>query len=188
MPKTHQRQEQILACLKEKKSCTIQELAELLSVSTMTIHRDLDKLDEDGALLKVHGGAILRPHPKRRTESASACPMCQHSTRAQLAFVLQFENDEQKQACCPHCGLMMSNMQSPTLLLATDFLYGNKVNALQAIYLIKPDLKTCCSPAVISFSTHEDAERFQQGFGGELMGFSETRAFLTSTHAVPDMV
>ncbi|MBT3314138.1 MAG: DeoR family transcriptional regulator [Anaerolineae bacterium] len=185
MSTAYQRQQKILDCLSERESCSIQELSELLSVSTMTIHRDLDKLADDGAVVKVHGGAILRPTTAPATEYASACPMCQQIVREQLAFVLQFDDESSKQACCPHCGLMMLNMQNPTLILATDFLHGNKVNALQATYLIKADLKTCCSPAVIAFASTEDAERFQQGFGGEMMNFSEAKSFLSSTHAPP---
>ena len=185
MMTAHERQQRILASLSENGSSSIQGLAELLSVSAMTIHRDLDKLASEGAVVKVHGGAILRPVVAQHAESASSCPMCKQSLRSQLAFVLQFDDGDQKQACCPHCGLMMSKMQNPALMLATDFLRGNKVNALQATYLIKPDLKTCCSPAVFSFATPEDAQRFQQGFGGELMNFSEARAFLSSTHAPP---
>jgi hypothetical protein len=181
---SHRRQQKILDCLNEEETCTIQELAELLSVSAMTIHRDLDKLADQGKVVKVHGGAMLRPDPS--VESASSvCLMCKQGVREQLAFVLQFDDDGQKQACCPHCGLMMLNMQNPTLMLATDFLHGNKVNALQATYLIRPDLKTCCSPAVVAFASLDDAQRFQQGFGGEMMNFSEAKSFLSSTHAPP---
>lgn len=185
MSTAHQRQQMILSHLEQEKSCSIQELVDLYSVSLMTIHRDLDKLAAQGLAQKVHGGVTLPHLAGQPSEAENHCSMCQQEIRAQLTFVLQFENDLQKQACCPHCGLMMSNMQNPALMLATDFLQGNKVNALQATYLIKPDIKTCCSPAVISFETREDAKRFQQGFGGELMDFMETRAFLSSTHAMP---
>ena len=185
MATAHERQQRILASLSENGSSSIQELANFLSVSTMTIHRDLDKLELEGNVVKVHGGAILRPVVAQHAESASSCPMCKQGLRLQLAFVLQFDDGDQKQACCPHCGLMMSKMQNPALMLATDFLRGNKVNALKATYLIKPDLKTCCSPAVIAFASSEDAERFKEGFGGEMMSFSEAKSFLSSTHAPP---
>jgi len=180
----HQRQEKILARLSEKETCTIQELAEQLSVSAMTIHRDLDKLSEQGEVVKVHGGAMLRPSAMP-TDAPSMCPMCQQRVREQLAFSLQFDDGSSRRACCPHCGLMMLNMNTPDVMLATDFLHGNKVNALQAFYLIKPALQTCCSPAVISFISRNDAERFQQGFGGELMDFVAARDFLSSAHALP---
>ena len=185
MQTAYQRRQEILNHLTKNDSGSIQELAELLSVSTMTIHRDLDQLGEDGVVVKVHGGAILRPTTPLEANHASTCPMCQQGVREQLAFVLQFDDESQKQACCPHCGLMIMSMQNPTLVLATDFLYGNKVNALQATYLIDPDLKTCCAPAVIAFTSLDDAQRFQQGFGGEIATFTETKDFLSSTHTPP---
>ncbi|MBT3321091.1 MAG: DeoR family transcriptional regulator [Anaerolineae bacterium] len=187
MPTPHQRQQEILDFLEKRGNCSIQELSELLSVSAMTIHRDLDKLTGDGAVIKVHGGAMLRP-VARAANFKSMCSMCRQSVRGQLVFSLQFNDEKEKEACCPHCGLMMLNMQNPILMLATDFLSGNKINALQAAYLVQPDLKTCCSPSVLSFSAREDAQRFQQGFGGALMSFSETRGFLSDSHALPDTI
>lgn len=39
----------------------IQELAEMFQVSAMTIHRDLDELEQQGILRKVRGGATAQP-------------------------------------------------------------------------------------------------------------------------------
>lgn len=183
MKTAYQRRQEIVEQLTQHETCSIQSLAALFSVSTMTIHRDLDKLVEDGLVLKTHGGAILKPDAPSAASEGATCAMCQQPVREQLAFVLQFDEEHSKQACCPHCGLMMLNMQDPALVLATDFLHGNKVNALQATYLVKPELQTCCAPAVLAFASPDDAERFQQGFGGEMMGFSAAKDFLSSTHA-----
>jgi DeoR family transcriptional regulator, copper-sensing transcriptional repressor len=185
MATAHQRQQKILSYLEQAESCTIQELADLLSVSPMTIHRDLDKLVGQGVVKKVHGGVALPHLVGQPSEAENRCQMCQQEIRPQLAFVLQFDNDTPKQACCPHCGLMMSTMQNPAMMLATDFLHGNKVNALQATYLLEPELSTCCFPPVVAFAAREDALRFQRGFGGEMMSFSEARTLLSSTHALP---
>ena len=185
MTTAHQRRQEIVEQLTQHEACSIQELAALFSVSTMTIHRDLDKLVEDGLVLKTHGGAILKPDTPSTVSEGTACAMCQQPVREQLAFVLQFDEAHSQPACCPHCGLMMLNMQNPMLVLATDFLHGNKVNALQATYLVKPELQTCCAPAVLAFASADDAERFQQGFGGEMMGFTAAKDFLSSTHAPP---
>src|SRR5690554_5995225 len=40
----------------------VDDLADQLKVSTMTIRRDLDQLEEEGMLIRIHGGAVL-PQP-----------------------------------------------------------------------------------------------------------------------------
>jgi DeoR/GlpR family transcriptional regulator of sugar metabolism len=43
----------------EKKKATVSEISRMLSVSEVTIRRDLESLDEEGFLTRTHGGAIL---------------------------------------------------------------------------------------------------------------------------------
>jgi len=64
-----QRHSLILDLLDEKQVVTVRELTESLNSSEATIRRDLNKLSEQGLLVKVHGGAesrtkvkMLRPH------------------------------------------------------------------------------------------------------------------------------
>jgi DeoR family transcriptional regulator, deoxyribose operon repressor len=45
--------------LKVRKAATIRELAEILSVSEMTVRRDLGVLEEQGMVKLIHGGAIF---------------------------------------------------------------------------------------------------------------------------------
>lgn len=52
-----ERHEFIVSEVRTRGSVRVTELATLLDVSDMTIRRDLDVLDEAGALVKVHGGA-----------------------------------------------------------------------------------------------------------------------------------
>ena len=51
------RQRKILELLHEKGERSVDELADSLRVSDMTIRRDLQALAEDGLLLRTHGGA-----------------------------------------------------------------------------------------------------------------------------------
>lgn len=53
----HQRQERIVQEVRLRGAVRVADLAELLSVSDMTVRRDLDRLDEAGLVVKVHGGA-----------------------------------------------------------------------------------------------------------------------------------
>ena len=59
----------ILDLLARQRTATVQELCEALNASESTIRRDLNELDKQGKLNKVHGGAILTtrcPNPKYR--------------------------------------------------------------------------------------------------------------------------
>ena len=56
---TLQRQEEIMNILRQKKSVTVNELAETLFASGSTIRRDLAELENAGLIRRSHGGAVL---------------------------------------------------------------------------------------------------------------------------------
>jgi DeoR family transcriptional regulator, copper-sensing transcriptional repressor len=35
-------------------------------------------------------------------------------------------------------------------------------------------LNICCVPSVLTFGSRQEAEKFQKGFGGQLLGMDET--------------
>lgn len=51
------RQDKLLQLVIEKGYCTVEELADVLEVSTQTIRRDIKKLSEDKLLVRHHGAA-----------------------------------------------------------------------------------------------------------------------------------
>ena len=53
--------------------------------------------------------------------------------------------------------------------LVADFLYGRMVNCRSASYVMEPQVSYCCTPSIVAFERREDAQRFQQGFGGRVM-------------------
>ncbi len=55
-----ERQNLITELVLKNTTVSIQELAELFQVSAMTIHRDLDELEQQGILRKVRGGATAQ--------------------------------------------------------------------------------------------------------------------------------
>ncbi|PYI51839.1 DeoR/GlpR family DNA-binding transcription regulator [Paenibacillus flagellatus] len=70
-----ERRKTILRQLSEHDKVQVQPLAELLGVSTETIRRDLDRLEKEGRLSKVYGGAVANrmalreaPFPQRAEE------------------------------------------------------------------------------------------------------------------------
>src|SRR5690606_18881126 len=48
----------------EAGSASVEDMANRFSVSRMTIHRDLDDLEQAGLLRKVHGGASIESSPQ----------------------------------------------------------------------------------------------------------------------------
>lgn len=53
------RLEQIRAFITKRRNATIAEFAQLLSVSEMTVRRDLDELERQGIIRRTHGGAVV---------------------------------------------------------------------------------------------------------------------------------
>lgn len=49
----------ILSIIARKRSVTVQELKERLGVSEVTIRKDLDLLEGEGAIVRTHGGAMM---------------------------------------------------------------------------------------------------------------------------------
>lgn len=76
---TAQRLATIIDLITRKGSISIKELEELFHVSHMTIHRDLVRLEREGILRRVKGGAILSK-----------------STTAELTFVLREQRNREK--------------------------------------------------------------------------------------------
>src|SRR5690606_25015871 len=57
-----ERQKTILEKLNQEDKVLTAELCRLLNVSLDTVRRDLNELEEEGRLIKVHGGAISRSY------------------------------------------------------------------------------------------------------------------------------
>src|SRR5689334_875198 len=54
-----QRREMLLAYLSEHERSSVSELSQVFSVSEVTIRKDLDQLETQGVLTRVHGGAVV---------------------------------------------------------------------------------------------------------------------------------
>lgn len=179
----HNRQSQIIAWLREETSISVKELAKRLNVSTMTIHRDLNKLVTAGHVEKVHGGAVLTAVPPASPQPL--CNLCGGSIQKRTAFLITLLDGAQRHACCPHCGLLiLQDLKNVGAALITDFLYGRRVNAYQAYYVIESSVTICCVPSTLAFASDRDAARFQTGFGGNLKSFEGAIQYLITAHAV----
>ena len=56
---THERRQTLLEMLRKQPGLRVRELAQALNVSEGTIRNDLNALEEEGRLQRVHGGAVL---------------------------------------------------------------------------------------------------------------------------------
>jgi len=74
---TYERRQTILRLLRERAGVHVTELAEMLNVSEGTIRNDLTALEEEGLVVRVRGGAIIR-------DNAPAGPAL--TARAQVNF------------------------------------------------------------------------------------------------------
>ena len=61
MGKRDNRIEEILLILKRKNASTVRDLAEELTVSEMTVRRDLRTLADENRIQLIHGGAVYKP-------------------------------------------------------------------------------------------------------------------------------
>jgi DeoR family transcriptional regulator of aga operon/DeoR family fructose operon transcriptional repressor len=87
----NQRREQIVNILSERERVTVNELSEMLSVSSVTVRGDLNFLAEEGRIVRVHGGAALAK-PSLRQEMTFAARQRRHAAEkhalAKLAATL----------------------------------------------------------------------------------------------------
>lgn len=61
MNKQMNRRNELVRIIKEKNGATVKDLAEVFSVSVMTIRRDLEALEQSNLIINVHGAAIYNP-------------------------------------------------------------------------------------------------------------------------------
>ena len=172
-----QRRQYILERIQEEGRVQAANLSQDLGVSRMTIHRDLTRLAEEGLVRRVRGGAEALTEPAETSEAH--CALCSMRVRPRTTFVLQCADGSQVRACCPHCGLLLLDARPEAVsALAADFLHGRMINVRTATFLVEPDITICCTPAVLCFQRHEDAVRFQKGFGGRVMTLDQAQDHL----------
>ena len=54
-----ERREHILSYLRQHEYANVEQLADILNVSSMTVRRDLNKLEEQNLIKRIHGGATI---------------------------------------------------------------------------------------------------------------------------------
>jgi DeoR/GlpR family transcriptional regulator of sugar metabolism len=66
---TYERRQSLLDVLRKQPGLRVPELAKVLDVSEGTVRNDMNALEEEGKLQRVHGGAILKNHDNFQNNS-----------------------------------------------------------------------------------------------------------------------
>lgn len=69
-----ERQKKIIELIREQGSVQVEQLAQQLNVSTMTIRRDLVKLQKDAQIQRCHGGAVMKEEITYAEKQSSNTP------------------------------------------------------------------------------------------------------------------
>ena len=166
MPNLNYRQQQLLDMLHTRLKLSTEEIKRSFSISAATASRDIHALILAGEAVQIGHGIKLAPLSEPVIQERK-CFYCGGMVNDRTVFIIQMEDGSQRNACCPHCGLMAIDQPGTQNALARDFIYGRMVNANQAIYVLGSTVNLCCEPSVLSFNSQEEALRFQKGFGGK---------------------
>ncbi|GAA3851123.1 DeoR/GlpR family DNA-binding transcription regulator [Streptomyces coacervatus] len=84
-----QRHQLILQALRSVGTVTVTDLSGRLGASAATVRRDLLKLEEDGLLTRVHGGAVIEEDPAPFAEAAQAQVSEKDAIAARAAMMIE---------------------------------------------------------------------------------------------------
>lgn len=90
-------------------------------------------------------------------------------------FTIIWADGAQQRVCGVQCGLTLA-LKSPGKIesaTARDLLSNRPFNVEEGYYVYHSNVITDMAPGFIAFSKREDAEGFQQGFGGKVVSFEE---------------
>jgi hypothetical protein len=164
------RQREILKLVTQKGDASIEEIRLALGISQATTYRETQTLIQSGLVAKIPGGISLAETSTKR------CIQCGQEGNPRVTFLIEHKDGGKTAACCPHCGLMaLTRREDISAAMTTDFFNGTLLNARQAWYVLGSDISLCCSPSVLGFLRRDYAERFTQGFGGEVMDFTSAQ-------------
>jgi hypothetical protein len=180
------RRKEILRRLEEEGSLSVGTLAEDYGISKMTAHRDLVLLEERGVLRRIHGGAVSIGRGSGGAgrdlaeQGRGECLICYRPATQHLIYRITLRDGQQREACCPHCGVSahLALGDQITMALTADYLSGQMHTAHSSVFLYGSAAVPCCRPSILAFADDGNARRFQAGFGGTLGRLEDAINFL----------
>jgi hypothetical protein len=185
--KSTERRKELLVWLEQEGTLSLAEMVARFGVSKMTIHRDLDLLEQRQVLKRIHGGAArIEKLPRDRDaryearQDQGSCLICYRPPSQQLLYTLTLKNGEQKVACCPHCGISAQLMLGDRVAMAltSDYLTGKLHSAQHSYFVMGSVARPCCRPSMLTFEDQEMANRFRTGFGGKIGHLNDALKYL----------
>lgn len=92
----NERRNVIIEILNEKKRVTVKELSKHVGVSDATLRADLNQMEQEGLLVRTHGGAMLNEHDNVKDTSFSVRAKQNILEKSEIAK-LAFEQIDEKQ-------------------------------------------------------------------------------------------
>lgn len=146
---TEERKQKILYQLEQNTIVKSQDLVELLKASESTIRRDLQEMEDDGLLVRIHGGA-------KKNQELSQEPNMQEKT---------FKNEQQKQKIAALAASEINDEDviyldaGTSTLKIIPFLKGKKItvvtnSVVHAAKLIELEIKTLILGGEVKLSTN----------------------------------
>lgn len=108
-------------------------------------------------------------------ETAWQCEVCgKPVTESSNWFVISLSDGTEKTLGCAGCGLsVLAALPEGEVVeaKAEDFLRRVLIDASEAYYVRGSEIGFCCEPYWLAFASRDEAQKFTQGFGGEVLDF-----------------
>lgn len=108
-------------------------------------------------------------------ETLGQCEVCGKAvTESSNWFIIAKQGGEEITYGCAGCGLSaLAGMSQDDVVAARaeDFLRRVLIDAEDAYYLRDSEVGFCCEPYWLAFASREEAEKFADGFGGEILDY-----------------
>ena len=112
--------------------------------------------------------------------AAETCAKCgmDLSNHAHTRYETVLADGSRVVTCGVQCGMMLEAARGVQRAWATDFITGRRIDASKAWYVVGSSAVPDMAPGAIAFASKEDAEKFQKGFGGEVLDWGGAREAL----------
>ena len=132
MPELTDRQQKLLELLHSRGKLSTEEIKRRFSISAATASRDIHALVLAGEAIQTGHGLKMAP-PQEPIVQERKCFYCGGPVNDRVVFIIQMEDGSQRNACCPHCGVMAIDQPGTQNALVRDFIFGRMVNAARQL-------------------------------------------------------